>query len=134
MTRTHINYSRGDGPSSYAAREGVAQVAAPESGYFRYRLRSDGVRGGVKIWFGPPHDPVTGEELDRSWRWQAAFNGQPVEFDRVWPACTGNPISEAEYRRYCSRLQWAEQHAPESAYADPRKRRDPLSKDEPLPF
>ncbi len=119
----------------WKAPEGYGiDASEPVAGFYRYRLRSDGVRGGVKIWYGPPFDPVTGEELDRSWRFQASFNGQPVDLERVWPNCAGDPITEADYRRYVARLQWAEQHAPESAYADGRKRHDPLSPDAPLPF
>ena len=109
-------------------------VTTPAEGYFRFRLVSGSVIGGVKIWFGPPHDPVTGEVLDRSWRWQALFDGEPVDFDRVWPACIGRPISEDEYRALVARREWARQHAPESAYAEVGKRRDLLSAQEPLPF
>ena len=109
-------------------------VSAPEAGFFRHRLRSGAITGGVRIWFGPPIDPVTGEELDRSWRWQAEFNAQPIDFERVWPDCTGSPITEQEYRRLCARQEWAEKAAPESAYANPYRRRDPLSTQEPLPF
>lgn len=112
----------------------AANVASPEPGYFRFRLSARAIRGGVRIWHGPPHDPVTGEELDRSWRWQAEMNGEPIDFDRVWPACTGEPISEAEYQRYCARREWAERNAPDSAYADARRAHDPLSKEAPLPF
>ena len=43
----------------------------PIPGFYRMRLRSGGQPVGVRVWFGPPADPVTGEELDRSWRWQA---------------------------------------------------------------
>lgn len=125
----------------YAEREvravhvaGAVDVTKPVEGYFRHKLRSGGVYGGIRIWYGAPLDPVTGEELDRSWRWQAQFNGMLVEFDQVWPVCAGDPISEAEYQTYCTRQRWAEQNAPASAYADPRKRVDLLSTANPLPF
>ncbi len=113
---------------------GAVEIAVPVAGHFRHRLRSGGVFGGVRLWHGPPLDPVTGEELDRGWRWQAHFNGVFVELDDVWPVCAGDPITEGEYRTYCNRQRWAEQHAPQSAYADPRKRIDPLSSANPLPF
>jgi len=51
----------------------------------------------VRIWFGPPHDPTTGEVMDRSYRWQAIRSGTFVELDWVWPHCARHPISEAEY-------------------------------------
>ena len=109
-------------------------VSTPVAGYFRHRLRGGSIAGGVRIWFGPPHDPVTGEELDRSWRWQATFNGEPVELDQVWPVCAGDPISEADHAAYVRRAAWAKTNAPNSAFARPGKRWDPLSSDNPLPF
>lgn len=131
MVRPYRDYTVRHGPMHAVP---ALSVSEPEAGFFRYRLVSGGVRGGVRIWFGPPHDPVTGEEMDRSWRWQAEFDGEPVEFDRVWPACIGDPISEADYRAYCARKEWAQQNAPRSAYAERTRRVDPLSSDTPLPF
>lgn len=133
MSRKHIDYANAPRATTRAA-QGAVDVSAPVAGFYRARLRSGGIRGGVRLWYGPPHDPVTGEEMDRSWRWQAEFNGEFVEFDRVWPACAADPISEADYRHYCARRKWAEQHAPDSAYADSRKRHDPLAPEAPLPF
>lgn len=127
-------------PTDYTARtsatavQGAADVSQPVAGYFRMRLVSGGVLVGIRIWHGPPFDPDTGEEMDRSWRWQAMANGEPISFDRVWPACTGEPITYAEYDRLCARCHWAKQHAPDSAYADPTRRSDPLSTSHPLPF
>lgn len=111
------------------------RVDQPVAGFYLHSMASNTVRGAVRIYYGPPLDPVTGEELDRSWRWQADFNGEPVEnFDTVWPACAGNPISESLYRRYCRRLAWAQQEAPDSAYADNRRKIDLLSTKNPLTF
>ena len=124
----------------YAQMRAVAQVSAgadvsqPEAGYFRYRLRGGAVRGGVRIWFGPPSDPVTGEVMDRSWRWCAEFDGEPVEFDSVWPDCTGEPITERDYREFVGRREWAKHNAPNSAFANSKRRYDPLSTSEALPF
>ena len=117
-----------------SAAPSATNVSAPVAGYFRYRLRSGAVKVGIRIWFGPPLDPVTGEEMDRSLRWQAQANGELIDFDRVWPACTGETISEQEYRRLCARQEWAKMHAPDSSYADPARRSDPLSIKHPLPF
>lgn len=121
-------------PASAHIGMAAQDVSKPVAGFYRYRLRGGSVAGGVRIYFGPPLDPVTGEELDRSWRWMAEFNGEPVEFDRVWPACTGEPITEQDYRRRVARRLWAAQHAPESAYAEQGRRLDPLSSHTPLPF
>lgn len=128
MTRAHIDYT--DRPQH--RRFSGLDVTTPVEGYYRHRLRSGGVFGVVRIWYGPPHDPVTGEVMDRSWRWQAKFNGEPVNFDDVWPDCAKQAVSEQDYRRAIARQKWAENSAPDSAYADPRKRYDPLTA--PLPF
>jgi hypothetical protein len=64
----------------------------------------------------------------------ARANGEPIDWLSVWPACAASPIPEAEYRRLSKQQAWAQQHAPDSAHADPKRRRDPLSSAEPLPF
>lgn len=114
---------------------GAQDVSKPEAGFFRVKLSSRSVAVGVRIHYGPPLDPVTGEELDRSWRWQAEVNGEPYgDFDRVWPACAGEPISEQRYREYCERQRWARENAPNSSHAEPGRPHDPLSTDTLLPF
>jgi len=114
---------------------GSYDASVPVAGYYRFRLVAGGVRCGVRIWYGPPHDPVTGEELDRSWRWQAHLDGVPIDIDRVWPACAKlGPISIADYERRVKRKLWAQGHAPQSAYANPTHALDRLSTNEPLPF
>lgn len=110
-------------------------MAAPEPGHYKIRLRAAGVVHAVRLFYGPPSDPVTGEELDRSWRWQALLDdGSLADFDAVWPKCAASPITEAEWKRYVARCAWAEQHAPESGYADPRKKHDLFDINSPLPF
>lgn len=111
-----------------------ADVSRPVEGYFRFKLVSGSVYGGVRIWYGAPLDPETGEELDRSWRWQATFDGEPIDLDRVWPACVGDPITEGEHRNYLRRREWARKNAPDSAYAERGRKIDLLSLKEPLPF
>lgn len=114
--------------------ERAIDVTEPEPGFFRMKLRGGGVLVGIRIWHGAPRDPVTGDEMDRSWRWQAECNGEPIDFERVWPQCAGDPITEAEYRAYSQRQRWAREKAPKSAYADPGRRLDLLSASNPLPF
>jgi hypothetical protein len=110
-------------------------ISKPTAGFFRHKLRSGSVAVGVRLYFGPPLDPITGEELDRSLRWMVDVNGAYFDdFDRVWPGCVGEPISEADYRRYCAQQEWARQHAPTSAYAQPTRKLDLLSQSTPLPF
>lgn len=126
----------------YAAMKGGGKAyprgydpARPVAGFYRMRLKAGGIRVGIRIWHGPPHDPVTGEELDRSWRWQAqADDGELLDLLHVWPACAKHPITEADFNARRERHLWARQAAPDSAYADRRKIHDPLSLSTPLPF
>lgn len=130
MTRAKRSYAAPVAPDRVFTGTDVTE---PVAGFYRFRMLSRGIRGVVRIWNGPPGDPITGEELDRSWRWQAELNGELVDdFDRVWPACAGDPVTEEDYRRAIARQDWARKNAPDSAYADPRARHDPLSA--PLPF
>ncbi len=114
-----------------APRDGVREDR-PVAGFYRAKLRSGAHPVGVEIFHGPPFDPVTGEELDRSHRWQARVNGQLVEIDTVWPRCGGEPIGEAEYRYLTDLAAWARDNAPGSPQANPRRRIDPLTA--PMPF
>ena len=99
----------------------IAPVDAnkPIAGFYRMKL----VRGGpwlaVKLWHGPPNDPETGEELDRSHRWQALLDGAEVEVWRVWPSCAVEPISESDYGFMLANSAWVKQHSPEEPAANP---------------
>lgn len=99
----------------------------PTAGFYRMRLARGGAFVGIRVWYGAPLDPETGEEMDRSWRWQATANGEPINLDRVWPACGNDPISKADHDHLAKLQAWARDHAPESGLADPRQRLDPLS-------
>ena len=105
---------------------------APVEGYYRMRLKMGGAFVGVRIWYGAPLDPETGEEMDRSWRWQALLNDGPALLERVWPKCASDPISQAEYEYLCGVHQWAKRHAPHSPQANPMQRINPLTA--PTPF
>lgn len=118
MTRSARPYA--DGAATARQLDGLS-VDAPVTGHYRMRLCSGGVMVGVRIWFGQPLDPETGEEMDRSLRWQAQCNGRPIDLERVWPQCAGQPISAQEYAYLSSRQDWGEQHAPSSPEANPRK-------------
>lgn len=98
----------------------------PVEGFYRTRLRMGGIQVGIRIWFGPPHEPWTGEEMDRSHRWQAECNGRYIEFDRVWPSCAKDPINAEEYDYLSSLQAWGEKHEPDGAIADPTRKIDPL--------
>lgn len=121
---------------AWAAPEGYGlDVEQPVAGFYKVKIGRDTVLRAVKLTYGPPLDPLTGEELDRSWRWQARLDdGSQVDFDRVWPACGKDPITESEFNRCVARTEWAREHAPDSSYAAAGRRHDPLSSSSPLPF
>lgn len=132
MSRSSRPYADG---AEFARTFTGLDAETPVAGFYRIRLGAGTVALAIKIWFGPPHDPVTGEEMDRSWRWQVqADDGELLELDRVWPACARSPITEADFHARQGRRRWAQSSAPDSAYADRRKRYDPLSTATPLPF
>lgn len=101
----------------------------------------------IRIFFGPPRDPDTGEPMDRSWRWQVEINGVlagdperpayiggfPVEsIDVFWPHCATEPIDRAEYDYRVARADYAEEHDPDDPYGGTGARIDPLTAT--LPF
>lgn len=93
----------------------------PIAGFYRMRLTRGGHPVGIRIWYGAPLDPVTGEELDRSHRWQATANGRPFDLERAWPRCADDPITEAEHDHLCRVQAWGEAHAPDSPQANPER-------------
>lgn len=110
-------------------------VWPPVAGHYAMRLARGGVRVAVRIWEGPP--VIEGEELDRSPRWCCEIDGRtdrlerddeagylcrvPLEIDRAWPYCAGEPIAESEYRYLLAHAEWAREHQPEHPRAQPRK-------------
>jgi hypothetical protein len=113
----------------YAAPAGYGvDIETPNAGYYRMQLRSGGAMCGIRIWFGQPLDPVTGEAMDRSLRWQAECNGEYIEIDQVWPLRrSAQTITEIAYNQHCQRQSWARTSAPGSALADPRRKSNPLT-------
>ena len=124
--------SRADTPydtrRAWVAPEGYGvDTETPVAGFYRSKLRSNGHPVGIQIWFGPPHDPDTGEEMDRGHRWQANCNGRYIELDRIWPKCAGSPINHHEYAYLTSLQAWGQEHAPNGPQANPHKPVDLLT-------
>lgn len=97
------------------------RVDIPEAGFYRRRLVKDGPLVAVRIEHSVARDPVTGEQLDRSPVWLAWCNGGEVDVFDVWPGCSGEPITEDEYRYLLSLKEWAEQNDRTAPEANPRK-------------
>ena len=91
-----------------------------------YLLRLDSARRvsiPVRVWFGPPRDPHTLEELDRSHRWQIQVGFRLLEDEPlsiggirinditdVWPRVARDPIDEVDFRYRLERGEWAVQN------------------------
>jgi hypothetical protein len=104
----------------------------PVAGCYQVKLVRRGPPCALRIWFGPPLDPVTGEELDRAPLWLAALNGGPADALMAgwfWPECASRPISRQEHDRLVQRHRTL---APRSAFYDPLRPIDPLKT--PVPF
>src|SRR3546814_4461298 len=81
-------------------------------GFYLLKLtRARRVSFPVRIWFGPPLDPETREEMDRAPRWQIQvgfflLDDQPLpiggirieELDGVWPRVAREPNGEVDWR------------------------------------
>lgn len=112
-------------PADSPAPEG--HVIPYRRGYFQTQLVKGSVMVGIFIWRGFGKDPVTGEILERGWQWRAALDGVEVHPWRVWPECSGDEITEAEYRYLLAQRQHAQQYQPDSPFANPRKKVDWLT-------
>jgi len=110
-------------------------------GFYLIRMdRSRRVSVPVRVWYGPPTDPVTGEEFDRSPRWQIQVGFQrledqpirvgPLRFDTlddVWPRCAKDPIDEVDYRYRLERAEWAAGNDETDPYSQLGGRIDPMT-------
>lgn len=96
------------------------QVGTPIAGFYQTKLVRGGPWVAVRIWFGPPLDPVTKEELDRSHRWQAMRDGKLLDdVFRVWPYVVGHEIDEARYNFLLKKADWSVKNDPASPEASP---------------
>lgn len=104
------------------AGEAPRQVDQPEPGFFKLRLARGGPWVPARIWYGPPIDPITGEDLDRSPRLQAqTFDFEPTaDFVRICKVWThGVRIDEAEYDFMRASIAYAKAHRPSDPIANP---------------
>jgi hypothetical protein len=120
---------------------------APRPGLFQLYRRGRPEQP-VKIWFGPPLDPLTRQPLERSHRWNMLLNDEPVSADPtfrepegdpyapwwgdVWPQCSGSPIAPGHYAYLVASIRHARQHDPEHPFARPDRKID--LRTAPLPF
>lgn len=114
---------------------------ALQEGFFLIRRdRQRRVPLPVRIWWGAPLDPDTGEEMDRSPRWQVAIAGQIIGEEPLrvgeqtitclsdfWPQCSYHPIDEADYHYRLELAAWAGEHDPNDPHGDTSAKIDPLT-------
>lgn len=103
---------------------GSVNVSEPTAGFYKMRMLRGAPFSGVRVWFGAPLDPATGDELDRSPCWNAQCNGTWIDIDRVWPSCMNESCSEAEYRYLAATHEHALATDAYHPMATPRKRVD----------
>lgn len=127
-------------------RERSEADALVEGCFLLQRWRSARVPLPIRIWWGPPLDPDTGEEMDRSPRWQIAVGGvlllddQPVEISGativnlsdIWPQALSHPIERARYEYLIARADWAADYDVNDPYGSTSGRIDPMTASLPL--
>lgn len=98
-----------------------ANPGLPIDGFYIMRLVKRGPWVPVRIWFGSSFDPATGEWCDRSYLWRCCIDGEQRNIWEAWPACSGEPITAAEYRYRRQRSLHMRQHEPDQPEARPRR-------------
>lgn len=110
-------------------------------GYYLVTLdRSRRVSIPVRVWFGAPVDADTGEELDRSPRWQIQIGFQllhdePLRIGGIWfrdlvdlwPTCAKDRITEVDWRYRLERGEWAAVNDVTDPYSQLGGRIDPMT-------
>ena len=94
----------------------------PEAGYYRRKLVSGGVDVAIKIWYGFPYHPETGDISERRWGWHALRDGELVDVFECWPGCSGARITEDEYNFMLADAEHCRQYIPSDPKARPRER------------
>ena len=105
--------------------------------FFAVQLAKGAVRTPLKVWYGHPQDPDTGETLtERPAMWRGILDGEPcdmyprngggfiLEFGNgpsVEPIIVGDLIDEDEYEYLTQRNAHAREYEPAAPEANPRK-------------
>lgn len=112
--------------------------ATPSPGLFKLQLVRGGPYVAARINHAPTRDPLTNEQLDRSWYFEAEIDGASVDEISPSPSATvwqiwefGVRINDAEHRYLIELASYARQHAPHEPIATPYEPID-LNKIPPL--
>ena len=113
-----------------------ARIDRPRIGFYKRRLVKGGVFVPVVIYRPCPiemqghwsdREPPTFQHIDRWPHLAALENGEPVDVTRVWPSCSGRPISLDEYEFMLADRDWCAAYAPDDPKARPYRPVDPLT-------
>ena len=92
----------------------------PHCGWFKRRLVKHGPFVPARIWLFSPICPETGE-LAGDEILQCEVDGQMADAAAQWSRLAGHPITEAEFHYLTALRGWADQHAADEPYANPRE-------------
>lgn len=111
----------------------IRQTDKIEAGFYETRVVKGGPPVGVRIAFMPPDDPITGEPLDRSYRWRCWVGDKEIDDQgRIHDmAMTARPVDEHRYQYLISVHEWEVEHRPDLPFASPRQAVD-LGRIKPL--
>ncbi len=98
----------------------------PVPGFYSVRLRRGAAPCVAEIRWEQPLDPVTGETLDRSYRYTVRINGVFFYDDAtLWKVHDyGRPISRVVHDNHIDRARWALRYDPENPICNPLRRAD----------
>ena len=99
-----------------------------QPGTYKLRLVKGGPFVAAELCYGPPCDPITGEELDRSWRWSVLLNGESytpddprLSDDMVWRVAASRMTTRADHNHMVRVARWCGGSAPGLPEANPRR-------------
>ncbi len=102
--------------------------------FYKIRLAKGSVWSALKVWFGPPVDPINEQPMwDRSPIWRAFLNGEHVPIEDIMtemdgvtglPTIKGDACTEEDYLFYLRDHLWAKANKPDDPAANPRQKID----------
>lgn len=92
----------------------------PHCGWFKRKLVKGGVFVPARIWMFQDVEPDTGELLSDELM-QCEVNGAQADPEEAWSWICAHPITEQEFNYLAARIDFAQRHEPDDAFAQPTK-------------
>lgn len=92
-----------------------------KAGYYKLRKTKGGVWVAAELIWGPPEDPITGEALDRSWRWWVKVNGRYDPKMNLYRVTNSPRITKAKHDSMVEVHNWAVENARALPEANPHR-------------